>query len=198
MLPWQGAEQKGQAGNQSIMDFTELSITGCYIVRNSLHTDQRGRFFKPFVASAFLAQGLAIDFREQYYSSSGLNVLRGMHFQLPPHQHAKLVYCVAGKALDVLLDLRIGSSTFGRYCSFELAEEQGQGVYIAPGVAHGFLSLSINTMLVYNVTSEYSSEHDCGISWNSFGFSWGIDNPVLSARDREFQGLAEFDSPFHT
>ena len=143
-------------------------------------------------------QGLsnAPHFREQYYSRSRANVLRGMHFQLPPYDHDKLVYCVAGRALDVILDLRRDSETYGQVVSLQLDELKGNGAYVPRGCAHGFLSLEDDTILFYNLTAEYSPAHDTGILWNTFGFDWPASDPVLSERDSGFPKFGAFDSPW--
>jgi dTDP-4-dehydrorhamnose 3,5-epimerase len=178
------------------MEFEELPIPGCFLIKPKLFHDYRGTLVKPFAASEFAANGLRTDFVEQFFSTSAVNVLRGMHFQRPPHDHAKLAYCVAGRALDVLLDLRRSSSPYGQSCSLELSADAANSIYIGPGVGHGFLSTSEPALMVYSATSEYSPEHDEGVRWDNFGFNWGVTNPVLSARDAGFPALAEFSSPF--
>ncbi|MDP3858302.1 MAG: dTDP-4-dehydrorhamnose 3,5-epimerase [Stagnimonas sp.] len=178
------------------MEMNELAVAGCFVVVPRLFRDARGRFVKPVVSSVLRAKGLRSDFVEQYYSTSAKGVIRGMHFQLPPHDHAKLVYCAAGAVQDVLLDLRVGSPTFGRYCTLTLSDENAHAVYIPSGVAHGFVGLQEPGLLVYNVTSEYAPTHDSGVRWDSFGFDWPVGQPVMSDRDRAFPTLAEFESPF--
>jgi len=147
-------------------------------------------------ASTFAQKGLRFDFREQYYSTSGIHVLRGMHFQAPPFDHEKLVYCQSGIALDVILDLRKGSPTYGKATSVSLEAESADGVYVPRGCAHGFLSLSNGTTLLYNVTVEYDKEHDSGILWSSIPFAWPVQNPTTSTRDSAFPLLEGYDSPF--
>lgn len=178
------------------MEIDELSLGGCFVVRVPRHEDVRGTFAKPFVASRFRERGLRTDFVETYYSSSSEGVIRGMHFQRPPHEHAKLVYCADGVVEDVLLDLRRGSPTYGTSCSLTLDSTAPTGVYIAEGIAHGFLAVRAPALMVYSVTSEYAPAHDTGVRWNSFGFSWPVSSPIVSARDAAFPGLSELDSPF--
>jgi len=148
------------------------------------------------VRSVLQAKGLCSDFVEQYYSTSRRDVIRGMHFQLPPHDHAKLVYCAAGGVNDVLLDLRKESGTYGWHVSVPLSADSGHAVYIARGVAHGFIATLEPALMIYNVTSEYAATHDTGVLWDSFGYDWGVARPIVSERDRGFPALAEFDSPF--
>lgn len=178
------------------MQLAELPISGCFQLQPRVFQDARGRFVKHLVVSQLEAHGLRTDFVEQYHSTSAPGVIRGMHFQTPPHEHVKLVYCAAGAVTDVLLDLRKSSSTFGQAISLALTAESGHAVYIASGVAHGFIATQEPALMVYNVTSEYSSNHDRGVRWDSFGFNWGVSTPVMSERDRSFPTLAEFSSPF--
>ena len=151
---------------------------------------------KTFHAELFSALGLPIDWREEYYSSSRKGVIRGMHFQTPPHHHEKLVYCIQGQVLDVVVDLRMGSPTHGRHIAVKLDAARGQGLMIPKGMAHGFLALTENVMMAYKVTTVYTPENDAGIRWDSFGFDWGVDKPILSIRDCAHPKLSEFDSPF--
>ncbi len=118
-----------------------------------------------------------------------------MHFQIPPHDHYKLVYVTKGKILDVILDIRSTSPSFGMSISFEL-NEAGDSVLIPKGCAHGFMALSDEATVVYNVSSVYNSEADKGIKWNSFGFDWPVVEPVISDRDNNFILFSDFISPF--
>jgi dTDP-4-dehydrorhamnose 3,5-epimerase len=119
-----------------------------------------------------------------------------MHFQLPPKDHVKVVYCTAGRVLDVIVDLRRGSPTFGQHVTIDLSAERANMVYIARGVAHGFYVPDETSTLVYRIESVHSPDHDAGIAWDGCGVSWPTSDPVLSARDRAFPALADFDTPF--
>ena len=119
-----------------------------------------------------------------------------MHFQTPPHEHAKLVYCADGSVTDVLLDLRSQSPTYGQPIALPLTSESGQALYLAAGIAHGFVAIEAPALMIYNVTSEYSPTHDTGVRWDSFGFDWSVTDPVISERDRGFSELSDFVSPF--
>ena len=158
--------------------------------------DARGSFVKVFHAPAFAAHGLRSDFRETFYTVSGENVLRGMHFQLPPADHAKLVYCVSGSAMDVSLDLRTGSPAFGRFTVIELSADKHNGIYLPSGVAHGFHVREAPAVMVYHVTSEHSPALESGVRWDSFGAPWRTQSPLLSARDRALPRLEDFRTPF--
>jgi len=178
------------------MQATPTALPGCLLLQPRVLQDDRGSFVKPFTAQDFGALGLATQFAEQYYSHSRRGVVRGMHFQRPPAQHAKLVYCVHGAVFDVVLDLRAGSPAYGQAASFTLSAEEGNALYIPAGMAHGFCATSELATLVYNVTSAYAPEHDSGVRWDSIGVDWPVQAPLLSPRDLTFAALADFDSPF--
>lgn len=156
----------------------------------------RGRFVKIFHEPSYTALGLETNFAEEYYSVSHKNVIRGLHFQVPPMDHVKMVYCLEGHALDVVLDLRVGSPTYGQFEVFELNSSNSNSIYIPKGMAHGFCALSENTIMVYKVSTVYSPTHDAGVLWNSAGIPWPMTDAVLSERDQSFPTLAQFKSPF--
>ena len=158
--------------------------------------DERGDFVKILHKDSFTEQGLESNFAESYYSTSVKGVIRGMHFQLPPHDHAKLVYVVEGSVTDVLLDLRKDSDTFKEFILLEFSKANRNAVYIPKGVAHGFEVTSDSATLVYMTTTVYSKESDTGVLWNSFGHEWNNSDPNMSERDRSFVRLDDFDSPF--
>ncbi len=178
------------------MEFIPTALEGCYQVSPFFAQDERGTFVKTFNSERFTALGLPTDWREEYYSSSRKGVIRGMHFQTPPHDHQKLVYCMQGQVLDVVVDLRMGSPTHGRYLALKLDAAQGQGLMIPKGMAHGFLALTEDVLMAYKVTSVYAPESDAGIRWDSFGLDWGVDNPIVSVRDCAHPKFSEFNSPF--
>ena len=178
------------------MEFIESRLEGCFLIKPAKFSDLRGEFVKTFNDEEFRSRRLTPVFKEQYYSSSNKDVIRGMHFQLPPYDHDKLVYCTAGRVLDVLVDLRKDSATFGEYYSVELSADNAHMMYISKGIAHGFLTLSESATMIYNVTSVYHSEFDTGISWDSFNFRWPVANPIMSERDQALIPFDEFKSPF--
>ena len=144
----------------------------------------------------FSSHNLNFQFAEEYYSVSSRRVLRGLHFQLPPHDYAKLVYCVTGEVYDVLVDLRMGSPMYGKYQSFILNDSKRNTLYLPKGIAHGFCVLSESAVMVYSVSANYSEQHDAGICWDSFDIPWPEKNPILSERDKKFVLFKEFQSPF--
>lgn len=174
----------------------ETPLPGLVLLRPRLFQDQRGVFIKTFHAATFRDLGLTFEPREEFYSISAQGVLRGMHFQVPPAAHAKLVYCTAGRVTDVVLDLRRSSPTYGRWHACELDAATRELLFIPPGFAHGFVAREAAATMVYLTTAEHSPTHDKGIRWDSFGYDWGMSNPILSARDAAFPTLAEFQSPF--
>lgn len=178
------------------MEFIPTALEGCYQVSPLFVQDERGTFVKTFHSERFSVLGLPTEWREEYYSRSRKGVIRGMHFQTPPHDHEKLVYCMLGQVLDVILDLRLNSATYGRHIAVELDAARGQGLMIPKGMAHGFLSLTEDALMAYKVTSVYAPENDAGIRWDSFGCDWGIDHPILSTRDCAHPKYLDFDSPF--
>jgi dTDP-4-dehydrorhamnose 3,5-epimerase len=178
------------------MKIDETRIPGCFIINPYKIADSRGTFVKTFNAATFHQLGLETNFVEAYYSYSTKNVIRGLHFQVPPMEHTKLVYCPCGEILDAVVDLRRGSPSYNSFEVFKLTSSIGNMVYIPPGLAHGFAVLSDDAVVVYNVTTVYASECDTGILWSSAGIPWPHIDPVISERDRRFDTLEEFDSPF--
>lgn len=178
------------------MKIIETNLGGVHVIELDIFEDDRGHLVKPFNKNYFTENGLTSDFEENYYSISNKNVIRGMHFQTNESNHAKLVYVTRGSILDVVLDLRKSSMTYGKYFSIELSGENGKAIYLPRGCAHGFLSLEDNTCTVYLQEKERSVERENGIHFNSFGVNWGVESPIVSKRDQELQDLNDFDSPF--
>lgn len=178
------------------MKIIETPIDGLSIIETNYFSDDRGGFMKIFNYDFFRENGLEWDFKEIYFSANKKNVIRGMHFQTPPFDHTKLVYCSKGSLLDVVIDLRASSSTYGQSFSLELNDNDGRYLYIPSGFAHGFKSLKDDTICNYAQTSCYAKDNDCGISLDSFGFDWQVDELICSERDKTFPRLDEFITPF--
>lgn len=178
------------------MKIEHTSIPGLLLLTLPAHPDDRGLFVKIFHESTLREAGIHFPLAESYFSFSKKGVIRGMHFQTPPHAHAKIVFCPVGAIRDVVLDLRKESETFGQHFSQELSAENHHALYIPPGCAHGFESLVEGAMTYYLVSSEYSREHDAGVRWDSFGAAWSVAQPIVSARDAGFASMADFASPF--
>lgn len=178
------------------MKFIKTDLNGVFIIEHDVHKDSRGAFVKTFHKEEFSQMGLEWDFRESYYTRSKEDVIRGMHFQAPPYDHAKLVTIIHGTVVDVILDLRTSSPTVGRHIAVELSRENRKSIYIPRGCAHGFSVLSESAIVYYMVTSEYAPDHDRGIHFDSFGYDWMVGKPIVSERDLQFPTLGEFKDFF--
>jgi len=139
---------------------------------------------------------MPFEIRECYISSSQKGVVRGMHFQTPPHQHSKIVTCLKGEALDVVVDLRSGSPTYGIAKGIHLNALDPSLVVIPIGFAHGFAALTDDVRMIYFVSSEHAAQDDHGILWSSIDFNWPFESGIISPRDAAFPMLEDFDSPF--
>ncbi len=171
-------------------------IPGCLLLHLFRHEDPRGGFQKLFERRAFAALGMDTDVAEAYWSTSHRGVVRGLHFQLPPHHHAKTVVAVAGTVHDVVLDLRTDSPAFGTHAAFTLDAAAGLAVHVPAGCAHGFQALTEGAGVAYLVSTEHAPDHDTGVRWDSAGIAWPLPPTVISDRDAGLPRLADFDSPF--
>ena len=178
------------------MKFQVTELPGVFIIDHHVHKDTRGALVKTFHKEEFSKMGLECDFKESYYTRSKEDVIRGMHFQISPHDHAKLVTIIHGTVVDVILDLRLSSPTCGRHFAIELSRENRKSIYIPRGCAHGFLVLGESAIVYYMATAEYSPSHDKGIRFDSFGYDWKTVLPVVSSRDMKFPTLDDFDEFF--
>jgi dTDP-4-dehydrorhamnose 3,5-epimerase len=180
------------------MTFEKTLLKDVFIINNFNVNDERGTFVKTFNKNVFNELNLNFEIRESYFSISKCKVIRGMHFQLPPHDHEKLVYVTQGAILDVVIDLRRNSNTYSKFISVELSDQNKKSIFIPRGFAHGFKSLLDDTITVYNVATEYNSIADSGIRYDSFGFDWEVENPIISKRDLSFAGINNFlkNNPF--
>lgn len=178
------------------MKIVNTPIDSLKILEPKIFEDIRGKFIKTFTNDFFQEKGLNISIKETYYSISHKDVIRGMHFQTPPYDHIKLVYVPFGSILDVVLDIRKDSPTYGKYFSTELSNENGKVLIIPKGFAHGFKSLEDNTNVTYMQTTCYAVNNDSGIKYDSFDFNWESVTPKLSDRDLSFQNFKNFETPF--
>jgi dTDP-4-dehydrorhamnose 3,5-epimerase len=165
------------------------------------HIDDRGWFSETFQELRLREAGISCRFVQDNQSSSKrAGTLRGLHFQLPPAAQAKLVSVVRGRVLDVAVDVRRGSPTFGKHVSIELSAESGRQTYVPVGFAHGFITLEPETVVMYKVSEFYSAAHDGGIFWNDpdIAFPWPFREAdvITSEKDGRLPALKEFDSPF--
>ncbi len=178
------------------MELIKTPFEGLYVLQTVNFTDNRGGFQKLFNEEFFLENGLECDFKEIYYSVNKKDVIRGMHFQTPPYDHVKMVYVSKGRILDVVLDIRKNSDTYGKCFSIELDDQKGQYLYIPKGFAHGFKTIEEGSIVNYAQTSCYNKGHDCGVDAMSISFNWQLENPIRSGRDLTFEKLSDFNSPF--
>lgn len=174
-------------------EFKKLELEGMVLVKPRVFPDGRGFFLETYKKSEFAAQGLPREFVQDNHSKSAKGVLRGLHYQRGAAAQGKLVRCVAGAILDVGVDIRKSSATFGRWEAAELTAANAHMLYIPPGFAHGFLVLSDTAEITYKCTVEYSRNDEAGIIWNDpdIAVRWGIAEPALSARDAVLPPLRE-------
>ncbi|QID17333.1 dTDP-4-keto-6-deoxy-D-glucose epimerase [Nitrogeniibacter mangrovi] len=172
------------------------ALPGCVELRLPRSKDARGGFIKLFHQGAFAELGLETTLTEAFCTTSRRDVIRGLHFQRPPHAHAKLVVCLDGAVQDVALDLRRNAPTYGGHAVVELSAEAGNALYLPAGLAHGFCVRSDAATVLYLTGTVHAPESDAGIAWDSAGIAWATEAPILSERDRHHPVLADFDSPF--
>lgn len=171
------------------MGIIKTEIPEILIIEPKVFGDERGYFFESYNKERFLQEtGLDIDFVQDNESKSSYGVLRGLHFQKPPHAQSKLVRVIKGRVLDVAVDIRKGSPTFGKYVAVELTEENHRQVFIPRGFAHGFVVLSQEAVFQYKCDNFYAPQSEGAIIWNDpqIGIDWGIDpkDIILSGKDK--------------
>ncbi len=166
------------------MEVRQTSIDGLVEIFPRYFEDERGFFFESFNRDVFEQKGLPVNFVQDNQSFSIKGVLRGLHFQKEPFSQGKLVRVVKGRVLDVAVDIRPGSPTFGQYESFELSDKQHNMAYIPEGFAHGFVALE-DSIFSYKCTRNYNKASESGIIWNDpdLAIDWGISHPVVSEKD---------------
>lgn len=182
------------------MEVIKTVIDGVVIIEPKVYKDARGYFFESFSQREFEEKVRMINFVQDNESMSSYGVMRGLHFQYPPYTQSKLVRCVKGKVLDVAVDIRKGSPTYGRHVSVELSEENHRQFFVPRGFAHGFAVLSETAVFQYKCDNFYALQADGGISIKdeSLGIDWMIptENIILSEKDTKNVLLKDFDSPF--
>lgn len=182
------------------MKFTETNIPGLLIVEPKVWKDDRGYFFESFNKKTFADAGIAADFVQDNQSFSQRGTLRGLHGQANPFAQGKLVRVIQGRVLDVAVDIRKNSPTYGQHVSVELSAENFKMFWVAPGFLHGFATLEDNTIFTYKVTNAYSKESEIGIRWNDakLNIDWGLkdEEVILSDKDKILPLFEDFDSPF--
>ena len=179
------------------MNIIETEIQGVYIIEPKVFGDSRGYFFESYSRREFEAKVGPVEFVQDNESKSCYGVVRGLHFQKSPHAQAKLVRVVKGKVLDVAVDLRKDSPTYGRHVSIELSEDNHRQVFIPKGFAHGFSVLSEEAVFQYKCDDYYAPETECAIAWNDpeLNIDWRIpaDQVILSEKDRRHPELKDLN-----
>ena len=173
-------------------------IEGLLILKPKVFEDPRGYFFESYNQKVLEEAGLKENFVQDNQSLSQKGVLRGLHMQAPPHAQGKLVRVIKGAVLDVAVDVRKKSPTYGKYISIELNEQNKTMFWVPAGFAHGFLTLQDNTIFQYKCTNYYNKESEACILWNDkdINVNWNVETPLLSAKDIEGTPFKEFVSPF--
>lgn len=181
------------------MEIVKTEIQDLLIIKPQVFEDERGYFFESYNKDKFAAHGVDVQFVQDNESRSMKDVLRGLHFQKPPFAQGKLVRVMRGSVLDVAVDLRKKSPTYGKWASIVLSDKNKWMYWIPAGFAHGFLTLEDNTVFFYKCTNVYNKQSEGSIRWNDpdLGINWGnIENPVLSDKDKISPLFRDFESPF--
>lgn len=180
------------------MKVHETSIQGLLEIDPLVFGDDRGYFFESYNLEKFRAVGIDLDFVQDNQSKSAAGVLRGLHFQNPPYAQGKLVRVIHGSVIDVAVDIRAGSPTYGKHHKVLLTGENKKMFWIPPGFAHGFATLEDDTIFSYKCTDFYNKESEGSLRWNDpqLAIEWGIENPSLSEKDREAPLFADLKTQF--
>ena len=183
------------------MDITETSLPGVLILTPTRHGDVRGFFSESWNRETLRAHGIDLDFVQDNHSlSAEVGTVRGLHFQAPPRAQDKLVRCGRGCLFDVAVDIRVGSPTYGQWAGVELSFENGKQLLVPKGFAHGFVTRAPDTEILYKCTDGYAPETEGAIHFadSDLGIDWGIEpgDAILSSKDKDAPGFAEFESPF--
>ena len=184
------------------MQITDTALADVKLIQPVRHGDSRGYFSEVYRADALHKAGVHLEFVQDNQSmSASVGVLRGLHFQTPPMAQAKLIRVIAGSIIDVAVDIRQGSPTYGKHVAYVLSAAEGNQLLVPEGFAHGFCTLEPNTTVIYKVNRYYSPENDCGLLWNdpALGIDWRLDGrePVLSDKDKKHPALADLPHYFN-
>jgi dTDP-4-dehydrorhamnose 3,5-epimerase len=180
------------------MQIISTPFEGLFIIQPRVYEDARGYFFESYNKNVFLKHGIVTEFVQDNESLSQKGVLRGLHFQNPPHAQAKLVRVVCGAVMDVAVDIRSNSPTYGKHFSIRLSGTNKTMLYIPEGFAHGFVVLEDNTIFSYKCSRAYNKESEDGVLWNDpdLNINWGITEPILSDKDKTAKLFRDFKSLF--
>ena len=178
--------------------FIRQSIPEVVIIEPRVFRDKRGFFIETYKYSEFEDAGIRDHFIQDNHSQSAVGVLRGLQYQINPGAQGKLLRCLKGRIFDVAVDIRKGSPDYGKWIGVELSDENNKMIYIPPGFAHGFLTLSDMAEVFYKCTNEYSPAHERGIAWNDpeINIDWPVKSPILSEKDQSYPVLKDADNNF--
>jgi dTDP-4-dehydrorhamnose 3,5-epimerase len=179
------------------LNIIDTKIEGVYLIKPKIFKDERGYFFESFNQKK-INKKTNVSFVQDNQSLSSKHILRGLHFQKPPFAQDKLVSVIKGSVLDVVVDIRVNSKTYGKYIIEELNEENHHQLFIPTGMAHGFLSLEEHTIFSYKCSNFYNRESEGALKWNDpdLNIKWPISNPILSEKDENAKKFSSFVSPF--
>jgi dTDP-4-dehydrorhamnose 3,5-epimerase len=180
------------------MNIVETGFEGLLVIESRVYHDSRGYFFEGYNKNTLAKKGLDITVAQTNISKSEANVVRGLHFQNPPFAQGKLIRVLKGAVLDVVVDIRKESSTYGKYYSLELTEENCKALWVPEGFAHGFKTLEDETLFYYDCTKVYNKDFEGSVLWNdpSLNIDWDIADPILSPKDENGQLFENFVSQF--
>lgn len=180
------------------MEFINVEIEGLIIIEPNVFEDERGYFYESYNKAEFDKNGIKTIFIQDNESLSQINVLRGLHFQNAPFSQAKLIRVIQGSVLDVAVDLRRQSKTYGQHYATELSASNKRMFYIPEGFAHGFLTLEDNTIFSYKCNNFYNKDSEDSILWNDedLNINWGIETPILSDKDKKAKNFNQYITPF--
>ena len=174
-------------------------IDGIMIFEPKVFQDTRGYFKESYNEKTFNNFiDDEITFIQDNISESNRHVLRGLHFQAPPYAQGKLIQVIKGSVIDIAVDLRKASNTFGKHVKVEISSKNHRQLWIPPGFAHGFVALEDHTIFSYKCTNYYSKKHEMDLLWNDvdLDINWGVENPIISEKDKNAHSFKNFDSPF--
>ena len=194
----QCSKLRAQSLKPKIMEIIKTSIDGLLIIKPDVFKDERGYFFESYNKERLAKEGLTMNFVQDNESKSAKGVLRGLHFQKPPYAQGKLVRVIKGSVMDVAVDLRKDSPTYGKWESVVLNEENKLQFWIPEGFAHGFVTLEDDTIFAYKCTNVYNKESEGSLLWNDpdININWNIENPILSEKDKISPLFKNFETPF--
>lgn len=178
------------------LTFIKTDIEGIWFIEPAIYGDHRGHFLEAYRQESFREKGLIFNYVQDNISTSKIGTVRGLHYQKAPYAQAKLVMAISGTILDVAVDIRKNSPTFGKHVSTILHQENRKMMYVPPGFAHGFSVLSEQATVFYKCNTYYDKNSERGVKWNDpeLGIDWQVAEPIISEKDQKLPGLMELES----